>query len=96
MKQLFEHVTIRSLVLKNRIIRSAAWMNAAEEDGSLNEQTLKIYEDLAKGGAGLIITGYAYSLEDEKPNTNMLGIYKDELIDQKSMNTLMACIAPQG
>ncbi|PXY01973.1 NADH:flavin oxidoreductase [Marinifilum breve] len=82
MKRLFEPVKINSLELKNRIIRSAAWMNAAEDNGRLNEQTLKIYEDLAKGGAGLVITGYAYILKEEQPNPNMLGIYSDDLIEE--------------
>lgn len=82
MKQLFEPAKINSLELKNRIIRSAAWMNAAEESGRINQQTLQIYENLAKGGAGLIITGYAYILQEEKPNPHMLGIYNDELIEE--------------
>lgn len=81
MKKIFEPVKINSLELKNRIIRSATWMKSAEEDGSLNEQTLKIYEDLAKGGTGLIVTGYSYILQEEKPNPNMLGIYSDHLIE---------------
>ncbi|MCT4647415.1 MAG: hypothetical protein N4A74_20680 [Carboxylicivirga sp.] len=43
MKSLFDQIRINTLELSNRIIRSAAWMNAAMADGRLNDQILKIY-----------------------------------------------------
>lgn len=86
-KHLFEPVNIKGLQLKNRFIRSATWMNAAEEDGTTNEQTIRIYEDLAKGGTGLIVTGFAYIMKEEKPAPNMLGIYDDSLIKSHQVLT---------
>lgn len=79
---LFDETKIGSLTLKNRFVRSAVWMKAAEADGHLNESIYKIYEGLARGGAGLILTGYAFISDEEQPNPGMLGIYDDSFISQ--------------
>lgn len=82
MKDLFERTKIKSLELKNRFIRSAVWMKMAKEDGHLNKEIINLYEDLAKGGVGLILTGYAFISKDEQPNPRMLGIYDDSFIEE--------------
>lgn len=41
-----------------------------------------VYENLAKGGVGTIITGYAFVREDEQPNPGMMGIYDDSFIEE--------------
>jgi 2,4-dienoyl-CoA reductase-like NADH-dependent reductase (Old Yellow Enzyme family) len=82
MKDLFETTKIKSLELKNRFIRSAVWMKMAEEDGHLNDEIINVYENLAKGGVGLILTGYAFVSKDEQPNPRMLGIYDDSFIQE--------------
>lgn len=58
MKQIFEPVTLHNLQLKNRLVRSATWEGVAERDGSPTQEAYKIYEELAKGGVGAIITGF--------------------------------------
>lgn len=80
--QLFEETKIGSITVKNRFIRSALWMKGAEEDGHINDFIKKSYEDLAKGGVGLILTGYAYISPEEQPNSRMKGIYDDSFIDE--------------
>lgn len=40
-----------------------------------------IYEELAQGETGLIITGYANVVEEERPNPGMMGIYDDSFIE---------------
>lgn len=82
MKTLFDQTKLKNLVLKNRFIRSATWEGMAEKDGDLNENIYTFYEELAKGGAGLIITSYAFISPKEQPNLGMLGIQKDSLIDK--------------
>jgi len=57
MKQLFEKTSINGIELKNRFIRSATWERKADDSGHLTERLLKVYEDLADGGAAAIITG---------------------------------------
>lgn len=81
MKSLFDVTKIKNMELKNRFIRSATWEGLANEDGHTNDDIIKVYENLAKGNVGLIITSYAYILKDEQPNKKMLGIYDDSFID---------------
>jgi len=89
MKTIFEEVSIGSLTLKNRLVRSATWEGMATEDGHMTEPLFKVYEGLAKGGVGLIITGYCYILAEEHPNPRMMGIYDDAFIDEYRRLTSM-------
>lgn len=89
MKTIFEKVKIGSLTLKNRLVRSATWEGMATEDGHMTSPLFRVYEDLAKGGVGLIITGYSYVLDEEHPNPNMMGIYEDRFIDEYKPLTSM-------
>lgn len=82
MKRLFDSTEIGEMKLKNRLWRSATWENMADEKGHLTERLKKIYFDLARGGVGTIITGYAFVTENEQPNPGMMGIYDDSFIDE--------------
>ncbi|MGV8979553.1 NADH:flavin oxidoreductase [Clostridium sp.] len=82
MKDLFEKTSINKLEVKNRFIRAATWDEMAEDNGHINDATIERYEDLAKGGVGLILTGYAFISKDEQPNTKMFGIYDDSFIEE--------------
>jgi 2,4-dienoyl-CoA reductase-like NADH-dependent reductase (Old Yellow Enzyme family) len=59
LKTLFSPKKIGNVQIKNRIVRSATFMFLAEKYGYVGERLLKMYEELAKGGTGLIITGAA-------------------------------------
>lgn len=90
MTTLFEPSQIGKMTLKNRFIRSATWENMATEDGHMTKQLYAIYEELAKGEVGLIVTGYANIVEEEKPNAGMMGIYNDSFIEEyKKLTELM-------
>jgi 2,4-dienoyl-CoA reductase-like NADH-dependent reductase (Old Yellow Enzyme family) len=78
---LFTETRIGNMRLKNRFIRSATWENMATEDGYMTDKLYAIYEALAKGEVGLIVTGYANIVEEEKPNAGMMGMYNDSFID---------------
>jgi 2,4-dienoyl-CoA reductase-like NADH-dependent reductase (Old Yellow Enzyme family) len=82
MKTLFEETKLGSMTLKNRLWRAATWLNMADDSGRLTERLEKVYLDLAKGGVGTIITGYANILKEEQPNPGMLGIYDDSLVPE--------------
>ncbi len=82
MKTLFDKTSIKGLELKNRFVRSATWERKADEKGHITDRLMNVYSDLADGGAALIITGYAYILEEEQPNACMMGIYNDSFIDE--------------
>jgi 2,4-dienoyl-CoA reductase-like NADH-dependent reductase (Old Yellow Enzyme family) len=56
---LFEPFGFSGLTLKNRLVRSATYEKRADEDGFVTDSLIELYGELAKGGAGLIITGNA-------------------------------------
>jgi len=60
MSVLFEPISLNGMVLRNRIVKSATAENMATPEGLPTNDTRCFYEQLAWGGAGLIITGYAY------------------------------------
>jgi len=82
MKTLFETTSIGPMELKNRLWRAATWLNMADSKGHMTERLQKVYLDLARGGVGTIITGYAFVLEEEQPNPCMLGIYNDSFLPE--------------
>ena len=82
MKGLFEETYIGNMKLKNRFIRSATWENMTTEDGHMTDKLYKIYDELAKGEVGLIITGYANIVEEEQPNPGMMGMYNDTFLNE--------------
>jgi len=81
MSVLFEKTEIKGMELKNRLVRSATHEAMADDDGFPTDSLFKLYERLAKGGVGLIITGYTYVSRDGK-TTAMLGIDTDEHISK--------------
>lgn len=82
MSKLFEPTKIGMVELKNRILRSATAEKAADDKGRINENMFRIHEELAKGGAGLIIVGYAYVNPWGRSAPFQTGIYSDELIPE--------------
>ncbi len=82
MKQIFEPVKLNHMELKNRLVRSATWEGIANLDGSVTEEAYEIYEELAKGGVGAIITGFtSVSLHDYYFD-GMMRLCDDALIPQ--------------
>lgn len=55
----FSSGRIGPLEIKNRLVRSATFENAATSEGAVSDFLVNLYRDLAIGGVGLIITGIA-------------------------------------
>jgi 2,4-dienoyl-CoA reductase-like NADH-dependent reductase (Old Yellow Enzyme family) len=68
------------MTLKNRIVRSAFLENMATADGLPTEQTLRLYERLARGGVGLMITGMAYVSPAGRGQPLQHGAHTDAMI----------------
>lgn len=79
MKTLFDKTNIGNMKLKNRLIRSADGDKFAV-NGHMTEEDLQVYEGLAKGGVGTIITGMTYITESDNSLSGTLGIYADSFI----------------
>lgn len=80
--------------LRNRLVRSATWEGLATEQGEVTDRLVRIYEQLAEGGVGLIISSYLYIRADGKQNNGQLGIYGDHLVP--GLTTLADSVHSRG
>jgi 2,4-dienoyl-CoA reductase-like NADH-dependent reductase (Old Yellow Enzyme family) len=78
---------IGSLALKNRLIRAATSETMATDDGDATGQLVALYSDLARGGAGLIITGHIYVEPAGQYEPRQLGLDHDRRIGPLSRVT---------
>ena len=66
MKNIFDETRINSMVLKNRMVRSATWENMADENGHMTGKLFKVYGELARGGVGMIISGCTFVMPGDQ------------------------------
>jgi len=78
MPTLFEKTTIKNMQLRNRIVRSATWEGMCDPDGRPTPKLDAFYADLARGGVGLIISGYTFVRLEGKQLTGKMGIQTDD------------------
>jgi 2,4-dienoyl-CoA reductase-like NADH-dependent reductase (Old Yellow Enzyme family) len=78
MSILFEETTINGMVLRNRMVRSATWEGMCEANGEPTQKLTDWYCNLARGGIGLIITGYTFVQPEGKQLPGKMGIHTDE------------------
>lgn len=94
MKNLFEETMINGMILGNRFVRSATWEGMCEKDGRPTSRLASCYRDLALGGVGLIITGYAFVRPDGKQLPGKMGIHSDDFAAE--MQTLTRAVHNEG
>jgi len=71
---------IGRLILKNRLIRAATSETMATGEGEATDDLVRLYSDLARGGAGLIITGHIYVEPRGQYEPRQLGLDQDSRI----------------
>ncbi|NNK86015.1 MAG: NADH:flavin oxidoreductase [Desulfobacterales bacterium] len=81
MSILFDKTQIKGMELKNRLVRSATHEAMADDEGFPTDKLFKLYDRLAEGGVGLIITGYTFVSRDGKFKA-MLGIDTDQHVSK--------------
>lgn len=89
MKSLFDKTELAGMRLKNRFIRSATYERFADENGHMTKKLYEIYEDLAKGGVGTIITGLTFVSDLANVYPGQMGIYDDTFINEYQSLTEM-------
>ena len=94
MTKLFEQSSINGMTLKNRLVRSATWEGMCMADGRPTGRLTKCYRDLAKGGVGLIISGYTFVRPDGKQAPGKMGIHTDEFAPE--MKSLTKAVHDEG
>jgi 2,4-dienoyl-CoA reductase-like NADH-dependent reductase (Old Yellow Enzyme family) len=68
---------IGRLVVKNRLIRAATSETMATDNGEATDELVRLYSDLARGGAGLIISGHIYVEARGQYEPRQLGLDDD-------------------
>jgi 2,4-dienoyl-CoA reductase-like NADH-dependent reductase (Old Yellow Enzyme family) len=75
---LFEPFRIKGMTIPNRFVRSATFDGCAERDGSVSDRQIALYEGLARGGTGLIVTGIVFVHPEGRISPYQNSIVKDE------------------
>ena len=78
--KILERATLKKHTLINRFIRSATCEYMADEKGVPEDRFVELYRQLASGGIGIVISGYAYVMPNGKSNPGQSGIYSNDLI----------------
>ena len=79
--KMFESVAMNNLTVKNRLLRSATWEGLVSPEGFLNDEVYAIYEELARGGVGTIVTGLTDVSPYDWAIVGNMRLYNDCLID---------------
>lgn len=79
MSRLFEKSMINGMSLDNRLVRSATWEGMCDPDGRPSQKLVDLYREIAQGGIGLLVTGYAFVRPDGKALPHQMGIHEDGL-----------------
>ena len=74
MAVIFEDFRMGNMVARNRLVRAATAESLCTLDGEPSKRMMDYYTELAKGGVGTIITGYAYVTPDGKPSERSLNL----------------------
>jgi len=77
---LFSSKKIGIMTVKNRLVRSATYEGMADDDGLVDNRYVVLYENLARGGVGMIIAGFAFVQENGITAKNQTGIHTDQCI----------------
>jgi 2,4-dienoyl-CoA reductase-like NADH-dependent reductase (Old Yellow Enzyme family) len=77
MRKVFDETRINGMLLQNRLVRSATWEGMCGADGRPTERLAALYGNLARGGVGLIITGYTYVSPEGKQLPGQMGLCDD-------------------
>jgi 2,4-dienoyl-CoA reductase-like NADH-dependent reductase (Old Yellow Enzyme family) len=81
MADLFDTTSINSMTLKNRFVRSGTHsFMGGDDSGAVTQKETDLMRNLAKGGVGLLVTGYAYVVKDGHCAPRQLGIHNDAMV----------------
>ncbi len=94
MATLFDQTTINGMTLQNRMVRSATWEGMCDSDGRPTEKLINCYRELAKGGVGLIISGYTFVRTDGKQLPGKMGLHTDDFSTE--MKSLTKAVHDEG
>jgi 2,4-dienoyl-CoA reductase-like NADH-dependent reductase (Old Yellow Enzyme family)/thioredoxin reductase len=95
LNELIAPIEVGSLPLGNRLMRAPMCTHMSNGDSSVSERLLDFYEEIARGGAGLVMVEFSY-IDDQASQCdyNQLGVYDDCLL--RGLSELAETIKAQG
>ncbi len=94
MTDIFDQTIINGLTLHNRLVRSATWEGMCTAEGRPTDKLVNCYRTLAKGGVGLIVSGFAFVRTEGKQLPGKMGIHTDDFADE--MKSLTKAVHEEG
>ena len=94
MRKVSDETRINGMSLQNRLVRSATWEGMCEPGGRPTPKLAGYYANLARGGAGLIISGYTFIRPDGQQLPGQMGIHSDAFTAE--MQALTSAVHHQG
>ena len=94
MTTLFTPLTLNGMTLGNRLVRSATWEGMCDADGCPTPRLIDCYRTLARGGVGLIVSGYTFVSREGKQLPGKMGL--DSEICAAGMRALTAAVHEEG
>ncbi len=95
MSILFQPISIGSMVVKNRFVRSATHDYLGNPDGTISEEEIKLYKTLAENDVGLIISAFTYIQHPlGKAMATQNAFYSDEFI--AGYKKIVEAVRPYG
>ncbi len=73
-------IALGPLTLENRFVRSATQDYMATDDGEVTDRQVGLFQSLAEGEVGLIITGHAYVHPLGKAGPSQIAIFDDRFV----------------
>ena len=77
MPKIFEPIKIGKMEVKNRIVGAPTVVAMSDENGYVTQRLLDVYEERAKGGAGLIVVEASWVRQDGRMFSRMVNIAHD-------------------
>lgn len=82
MKTIFDKTSIGAMSIENRIFRTACG-DSHGKNGHISAEDISLYETLARGEIGAMITGYTYVSDyGMSEDIGMFGIYDDTFVEE--------------
>lgn len=75
MARIFEPIRIGKMEVKNRIVAAPTVVCYADEDGYVTQRLIDLYEERAKGGAGLVVVEASFIRQDGRMFARQVGVH---------------------
>jgi 2,4-dienoyl-CoA reductase-like NADH-dependent reductase (Old Yellow Enzyme family) len=91
---LFEPMKLGDVQIKNRFVRSATYDGMAAETGEVTDGIIELFQQLAKGDVGLIISGFLHVHPLGRVCCHQTGIHNDNMIP--GLKKVVGAVHQQG